>query len=118
DHNLERNIRQPIQLGPLSLWRSYLVLTTVGPGGTSLNVGENGAAELIFDFEVDSANARDAREALLIRNLKDEQDRFKGVFSNLIGQFKAQIEMAARYRTDDENADLDALDFEMRIQRN
>lgn len=115
DGNLERNIKKQIALSPLSLWRASLVFTTVGPGSTYLKTTDDGSVDLVFDFQIDATNARDAREALLIRNLKDEQQRFKTVYMKTIEKVKSHIKQASKYRSKKNEDNATTVDFEYLI---
>jgi MoxR-like ATPase len=92
DDNLERNTNRSIELGPLSLWRAALMLTTVGPG--DMRLVYNDAVEQAINIEfgaIDEANLRDEREKQLVQNLKNEQTRFRDVFLTHIKGVQASI---------------------------
>jgi hypothetical protein len=78
--------------------RSFLLLTTIGPGETKLVYDENleQKIDVDFGFKVDEANARDAREVLLVRNLKDEQGRFRHVFLKQIAKLQVVLQSASK----------------------
>ena len=98
DISLARLTSKQIELDPLSLWRSYLMLTTIGSGETKLLYDPNGAQKVTIDFNwsIDPANARDRREELLIQNLKVEQDRFQRTFAKHLASVQSQIQLRSR----------------------
>jgi hypothetical protein len=96
--NLKALLEKPIELDPLSLWRAYLAMTTVGPGRARLKIDPKAEQKIDIDFgwTVEPSSARDKREELLIQNLKAEQDRFRRTFIKDIGAVQDQIELRAR----------------------
>jgi len=79
DANIAHLLEHPIMLDPLSLWRSSVVMTTIGPGRSRLVFDPSGEQKIDVDFDwsIDPSTARDKREELLIQNLKAEQERFR-----------------------------------------
>ena len=90
----------PIALDYLSLWRSSLILTTVGPGEIRLvyNPGDKQKIDVDFGWSIDSTNSRDRREELLIENLKKEQERFRQTFLSYLDNYRKQFEVRARHK--------------------
>ena len=116
DNHLKITTKKPLVLGALSLWRAHLVMTTVGPGDVKLIFNNEVKADLEFNMTVNESTLRDHREVQLLKNLKEEQDRFKRTFLNLVKDTQASIATASRYS---KNANVgDGGDFELRIQRN
>ena len=120
DKNLALTTQKPLVLGPLSLWRAYLVMTTVGPGDVKLAFNEAGDAaskiDLDFNLTVDENSVRDHREGQLVKNIKTEQERFKSNFLGLISTIQQSISLAAPYS---KSSTTDAgADFEFRIRKN
>ena len=97
DASIEHLMSKPIVLSPVSLWRSYLSLTTVGPGDVILIPGKD-AVDVQFNTSFDPDNARDKREELLIRNVVNEETRFKKALLKRLGNLSKQIELAARFK--------------------
>lgn len=98
DANLQALTAKPIELDPLSLWRGYLVMTTLGPGEARLRYTPNGEqkVDIDFDWAIDPTTARDQREELLIRNLKAEQERFRRTYLNHLASVQSQIQLRAQ----------------------
>lgn len=89
---------KPILLDPLSLWRGYLAMTTLGPGHVVLKVdplSEN-KLDIDFDWSIDLSSTRDKQEELLVQNLKTEQERFRQTFLKHISGLHEQVELRAR----------------------
>lgn len=135
DAMLKSSTSKRIELDPLSLWRAYLVMTTVGPGEVKLKLNldaeqsvdsakaktkkageadggeqageakQSEAIEVDFDWSVDASTARDKRESLLIKNLQEEQERFNRVFRKHITKVKEQLELGARNMSDGKEND-------------
>ncbi len=100
DENLENMTASQIVLDPLSLWRGYLMMTTVGPGTAKLvfNEEHGRAVDIDFDWDIDVGKARDTRESKMIENLQSEQRRFAETFFTLIEDFQIELERAAKYK--------------------
>ncbi len=116
DEYLVKATKKPFTLGTLSLWRAHLVMTTVGPGDVKLIFNQDGKADLEFNMTINEATLRDHREGQLLKNLKEEQDRFKRTFLSLVSDSQQSIAAASKY-SKSLNVD-DGGDFELRIQRN
>jgi len=88
---------KPILLDPMSLWRSYLVLTTVGPGHVKLKVDplSDQKIDIDFDWSIDVNSTRDQREGLLVQNVNAEQERFRNTFLKHLAGLHEQIELRA-----------------------
>ena len=121
DVNLIQAVQKPILLDPLSLWRAYLIMTTLGPGRTRLILDSKGKKskksknklDVDFGWSVDPSLARDQREKLLIENLQSEQDRFRRTFETTIASYKDQIELRSSHsRSDDLSHALENTSFE------
>ena len=95
---------KPIVLDYLSLWRSSIILSTVGPGEIRLtyNPQDDQKIDIDFGWSIDPSGARDRREELLIENLKKEQERFRQVFLNYFSSVREQIELRARHKSEDD----------------
>lgn len=91
DERIERFTKKKIELNPLSLWRSFLVLTTAGAGDARLVIDKEDKVDIDFDWKIDSSSARDSREKKLIENLQAEQMRFKSTFSQLMQTAKTSM---------------------------
>lgn len=99
DANIQALIKKPIELDPLSIWRGFLVMTTLGPGETRLKLkAADGDQKVDIDFgwTVDPSSARDKREEHMILNLKAEQERFRRTFLKYIEDASQNIHLAAR----------------------
>ncbi len=105
--NIRAATAERIQLDPLSLWRAYLMLTTIGPGKTRLKILEDAASkgvetaegkiELDFGWSIDPSSARDVREKRLIENLIAEQERFKSIFQSHMSKLNENLELRNRH---------------------
>ena len=101
DKVLEKMVSEKIQLDPLSLWRAYLVMTTLSSGETHLSLGPSlkgkskGGSTIEVDFgqTLDPSRARDLREERLISNVRAEQERFQRIFLKLISEVQDQIKL-------------------------
>ena len=88
--------QKPIELGVLSLWRAYLVMTTIGPGTTKLTLNAEGTSyDVDFGWNIDASKARDERERGLIRNLVEEQKRFRDVLQAKFAELQKHIKLAS-----------------------
>ena len=98
DAHIINLIERPIVLDPLSLWRSLIVMTTIGPGNARLvfNPKAEQKVDVDFNWSVDPSTARDKREELLIENLKAEQERFRRTFLKHLSQIKGQNKLRVR----------------------
>ncbi|OFZ18251.1 MAG: hypothetical protein A2Z20_10695 [Bdellovibrionales bacterium RBG_16_40_8] len=98
DTSLTQITQKQIMLDPLSLWRGSLAMTTLGPGNARLKFDPSGEQKIDIDFNwsIDPSSARDKREELLIKNLKDEQERFRRTFLKHLAVVQSQIELRAR----------------------
>jgi len=117
DNQIALETSKQLELGPLSLWRTYLIMTTVGPGEVRLvhNPEAENKIDVAFDFSIDESNARDEREQLLIRNLKDEQDRFRRILSKHLKNVQTRIKDSMRLTGTCDLADYEGFDyFELR----
>lgn len=121
DGNIELSTSKVQALSPLSLWRCFLVMTTVGPGQTDLKLNEDGkSVEINFGLEIDEAKARDQRERLLIENLKNEQQRFGSAYSEAMEKYQEALSKSSKRRCSGDKESCSALgadenDFEMRV---
>jgi hypothetical protein len=112
----------PILLDPLSLWRAFLVMTTLGPGQVKLKVDPTSVQKIDIDFDwsIDVNSTRDKREELLVQNLKTEQERFRQTFLKHISGLHEQIELRARNSYSDPAANgeesVEPTSFELLIQ--
>ena len=99
DMNLAQILKNPIVLDPLSLWRAYLVMTTLGPGHSSLvfNPKKDPKLDIDFGWSIDASSTRDDREEIFIRNLQNEQERFLRSFLKHIASYQDQIEVRSLY---------------------
>ena len=112
DENIAYLTQKPILLDPLSLWRSSLAMTTIGPGHTRLvlNIKNENHKESEIDFDVNfgwtssdseetnpTTYARDKRERLLIENLVAEQERFRLTLLKHLDSVKRQIKLRSRH---------------------
>ena len=113
---------KPISLDPLSLWRAYLVMTTLGPGNVKLKVNHQveQTIDIDFDWSIDVNSTRDKREERVVQNLKTEQDRFRRTFLKHISGLHEQIELRARNSYSDTEANViesvEPTSFEFLIQ--
>ncbi len=116
DKHLVTATKRPFELGILSLWRAHLVMTTVGPGEVKLVFNNEGKADLEFNMTINESTLRDHRERQLLKNLKEEQERFKRAFLSLVSGSQQSIAAASKYsRNTNVN---DGGEFELRIQQN
>jgi hypothetical protein len=113
---------KPYVLDPLSLWRAYLAMTTLGPGHVKLKVDPQSELkiDLDFDWSIDVNSTRDKREELLVQNLRTEQERFRQTFLKHILSLHEQIELRARNAYSDPDTSVMELSgpssFELLIQ--
>lgn len=120
DENIELETSKQIELGPLSLWRSYLMLTTIGQGTVGLAKTEDASLQVSiqFDSTLDESQARDEREQSLIRALRDEQERFRLLFSKKMVFLQEHIKAAVPFLTSSEEIDEHLGSFELRMIKN
>lgn len=111
DGKLEKMVTKQIELSPLSLWRAYLVVTTSATGQAKLSVQEDGKLAFSFGTVLNPEQARDAREAKMLENLQNEQERFKNVYFQKIATLQESIKNMAKFghTEDDENSDFEYL---------
>lgn len=139
DKNLEQMTQKQILLQPDSIWRAYLVMTTIGPGNAKLKLDKSPAQtgteqqpnsdesdtqtgngyqlDIDFDWSIDANNARDKREELLIQNLRAEQERFRSTFLDRISKIQGDFELSARHPPNHGSFDFDSGEdsFELRL---
>lgn len=97
-------------VGPLSLWRAYLMLTTVSFGKTSLNFPLDAEGKRSIDlqfgtfFDEQDAQTKqliykplEKREEQMITYIKDEQKRFKEAFTTFVAKHKGALEDMASF---------------------
>ena len=115
DVNLAHLLEHPIQLDPLSLWRAFVVMTTIGPGHTRLvfDPSAEQKVDVDFDWSIAPSSARDKREELLIQNLKTEQERFRRTFLKHLASVQNQIELRARNGARGQTPGLEETSFEL-----
>jgi len=83
------NFRSGVELGPDSLWRVYLIATTVGSGSVSLKRDENDASAYKIHYSNILDNAvKNKRDELMIRHFLSEQQRFADSYSQMIQTVK------------------------------
>ncbi len=119
DANLAAMTQKQIVLDPLSLWRGFLVMTTIGSGTAKLVYNPEAEQKIDIDFDstVDPSTARDKREELLIQNLKNEQERFRRTFLKHIKDIQSQIELRARNASLGKASTLEEASFELLLSR-
>lgn len=125
--NIARFTAKKIKLGPLSLWRTWNMLTTVGPNRTIFDPFTRkvyfGArlrnGKVIPDnVEERIANAKDSREQLELTHIKRAQERFEAAISTKWIAMKNSLEEAARLLgTDVDDLDFEDVDFEVALAR-
>jgi hypothetical protein len=77
DEVLDANyLKQAIELRPSSLWRSYLMLTTIFSGDSTLN-NIDGKFSITFANRIDRRKLRDNKERALLKMIEKEQARFR-----------------------------------------
>ena len=115
DAHLIHLMKNPIVLDPLSLWRSSIVLTTIGPGNTRLVFNPDGKekVDIDFDWSIDPSTSRDKREELLIENLKAEQERFRRTFIKYLSRMKDQHKIRVQNSVEKEIQNLQGSSFEL-----
>lgn len=100
--NLKKLSEKQIVLDPLSLWRSFLILTTVGPGEVKLDFGgkkgNRGLPTIDFGVNVSDlkTTARDTREQSLLDYIQQEQRRFADTLAAVLEKYNVAIEDSAR----------------------
>ena len=119
DATLAQLTQKQIWLDPLSLWRGYLVMTTIGPGEAKLKFDPQAQqkVDIDFDWAIDPSTARDKREELLIQNLKAEQERFRRTFLKHLASVQGQIELRARNAVQGNTSGLEDTSFELLMMR-
>ena len=121
DEVIALSTKEAQKLSPLSLWRAFLVMTTVGPGQTSFGYNdESQSIEIDFGLEIDESKARDERERLLIENLKGEQARFADAFAEAMAAYQESVAKSSKRRcsgadTCEAAEAVDLSDFELRV---
>jgi hypothetical protein len=110
---------QRVELDPLSLWRGYLVMTTVGPGQTRLVIDPKDAAkiQIDFDWQVDPTMARDRREQAQIQNLKAEQERFQSILAKHWEALQEDLKLRAQNALKKKDDPLNGISFELVLAR-
>lgn len=100
DQHLSQSTKKQIELGPLSLWRAFLVATTIGPGNAKFIFNPTSTGQKIdvdFNWSIDPNKARDLREQKLIGNLINEQTRFKQTFLSQTEKLQYELEQLATF---------------------
>ena len=109
DGKIEALVKEPIILNPLSLWRGFLVGTTVGPGETRLLFKKpeekekktaspwGGTLDIDFGWTMSPETARDQREGIIIKTMLAEQVRFKNTFLRIMEEVSKQMSLAAQH---------------------
>ncbi len=99
DSNLEQFIHRQIILGPLSLWRLFIVMTTIGPGDTRFIIDDEGQQKIGINYthSIDPNSARDQREEKLVKNLISEQSRYSEIFLKHIEEIQGAIKTGSRF---------------------
>lgn len=115
DPYLTHITKKPIKLDPVSLWRGFLVMTTLGPGDARLVFNPNGDQKIDIDFSwsIEPSLARDKREERLIQNLIAEQERFKRTFLKHLDAIKDQIELSVRHDLKKTTPEMEETSFEI-----
>lgn len=80
---LRSAFQQKLSVDYHSLWRSYLVLTTIVPGKTSLSININDPT-LEFSDTLKTATARDVREQDTFNNIENEQNLLAAAFGQIL----------------------------------
>lgn len=99
-------LSQPMELQPTSLWRAYLMLTTVFSGDVKLQ-NADGKFFVQFSNQVDRSKLRDNRERGLVKMIEKEQARFKQQYLN-IANFKCTKALSTKW-LNPERRDLEEL---------
>lgn len=110
DNNLETFLQKSLTLGPLSLWRGFLAMTTIGPGKASLiyKIEDESPFDLKFGSDLSTHTPSNDKERDLIRNLQEEQNRFKKEFNLILENYQKAIKSASMYsRTESKSVDDD-----------
>ena len=90
DGNIETAMKQRAALQPSSIWRSHLILTTVGPG-TSQLVQENGRFHVDFGWtETDLPPPRNRRDNFMRASVLDERGLFEEALSKELSNSEAK----------------------------
>ncbi len=100
DENLVHFSRgKTFHIGPLSLWRAYLVTTTIGSGKTKLSFGPSKSSEASVEFGriFSEVSARDLRETLIAKHMKEEEDRFRTAFASRMRKFQEELKSAVQF---------------------
>ena len=100
DNNLSAYLaRGPIELDSLSIWRSYMLLTTIAPGDTRLNLNMNENNDKIvnvdFGWKIDRQEAETARDEKLFEYLQQEQFRFSSDLQVLLTDYQSKLKQRA-----------------------
>lgn len=110
DGNLKSITQEKIKLGPLSLWRSAYMLTTVIPGKAQLKLAhENNEKKVDIDFglKLDPSRGRDARENSMILSSNREQERFEELYKKVIAALQSAIQLRISHRPGTSEAAID-----------
>jgi MoxR-like ATPase len=101
DTNLETYLQRPITLDSLSIWRAYLLLTTVAPGSAHLDINldqpDNKAVQVDFGWKIDRAQAATLRDERLLQYLDEEKDRFNSNLQVDLTQYQAVLRKRAEF---------------------
>src|SRR3989338_1320285 len=96
DGSLEKITEKQLKLGPYSLWRAFLVVTTPGPGKTGLVFKDEHEVGIHFGIQLNPEEARDIREQNMIQNLINENNRLEETYKNIIKNYNDIIEIASK----------------------
>jgi hypothetical protein len=123
DVQLDKMLKKPIVLSPLSTWRTFWMLTSVGPGRNRYNSknqtvdfglvpAANGAlVPLSTDYL--SRIARDRLEIQEVANTNEEQSKWLSRFTdNLKSYMKANKDVSLLFPTKNTDEDFNNTDFE------
>jgi len=125
--NLKKNTSRQIELGPLSLWRSYPVFTAVGPGKVVFNPetrqiifnGKAGRDGQIQPMDMGQwiANAKDSRDRQELEFMLAAQERFQKTLQEQWNILERSNREAAALSSDLDDVDLESVEFETILHR-
>lgn len=100
ENTLKNLTHHRLPIGPFSLWRAYLSLTTVSFGKVNLLMPENNPVAYInFGNFFESYHPKDKQEKHTIQYILQEQEQFKDIFTRLIKEHQETLEESASYQS-------------------
>jgi MoxR-like ATPase len=97
EETLKNTEKSRFSITPLSLWRSYPILTTVSYGAVELNLSENDASHMAINFGdfLDNYKGENKRVGQMIEYIKQERNIFKSALEAVWQDHKDAVKDAS-----------------------